>query len=175
MDLDPGADVRPEALVGAAREVRERLEAAGLASFVKTTGGKGFHVVAPLVPAADWAAVKGFAKGIADGMAADAPDRFVATISKAKRSGKILVDYLRNGRGATAVVVYSTRARERATVSMPLAWEELAPGLGPAHFTVENAGARLAGLEEDPWADFRKAAAPLDGTGRKRRRRRATA
>ena len=155
--------------------MRERLAAAGLAGFVKTSGGKGFHVVAPLVPVADWAAVKGFAKGIADAMAADAPDRYVATITKAKRPGKILVDYLRNGRGATAVVAYSTRAREGAPVSMPLAWDELAPGLGPAHFTVENSGARLAALDEDPWADFRTAAAPLDGAGRKPRRPRKSA
>jgi DNA ligase D-like protein (predicted polymerase) len=99
MDLDPGEGVELPAIVAAAREVRARLEAAGLASFVKTTGGKGLHVVAPLVPKAGWAEVKGFAKAVADAMAADEPERYVATMSKAKRRGRILVDYLRNGRG----------------------------------------------------------------------------
>ena len=111
MDLDPGEAVSWPEVIAAALEVRERLAAVGLASFVKTSGGKGLHVVAPLQPKAAWPAVKAFAKSIADAMAADSPARFVATITKSKRRGKILVDYLRNGRGATAVAPYSTRAR----------------------------------------------------------------
>ena len=171
MDLDPDDAVGHDTVVAATIEVRDRLAAAGLASFVKTTGGKGYHVVAPLEPAAGWAQVKAFAKGIADAMASDAPDRYVATVSKAKRKGRILIDYLRNGRGATAVAPYSTRARPGATVSMPLAWEELGPPLHPAYFTVPNTPARLAG-SDDPWAGFRAAAAPLPEPAPRKRRRR---
>ena len=150
-------------------ELQLRLKQQGLASFVKTSGGKGLHVVAPLEPRAEWDAVKPFAKALADDMAADSPDRFVAVVTKAKRQGKILVDYLRNGRGATAVAPYSTRARPGATVSMPLAWEELADGLGPAYFTVGNTVTRLNNLRADPWADFRKAAVPLPAAGGRKR------
>src|SRR3546814_8184133 len=100
-------------------------------------------------------------------MAADAPERFVATVAKSKRKGRILIDYLRNGRGSTAVAPYSTRARPGAAVSMPLAWDELGPKIGPAYFTVSNALPRLAGLEVDPWAEFWKAAVPLGGKRRK--------
>ena len=161
MDLDPGEDVDWTSVVSAAGEVRDRLAKAGLASFVKTTGGKGLHVVSPIKPKAEWPAVKAFTKQVADSMAADSPDRFVATIPKAKRHGKILIDYLRNQRGMTAVAAYSTRARPGAAVSMPLAWEELSPEIGPAYFTIRNAPARLSSVP-DPWADFRAAAAPLE-------------
>ncbi len=162
MDLDPGEGVPWEAVLDAARDVRARLETAGLAAFVKTSGGKGLHVVAPLkpTPAAGWDAVKGFAAAMARSMAADDPDHYVATITKAKRTGKILIDYLRNGRNNTAIVAYGTRARPGAPVSMPLAWDELGPEIGPAHFTVANAPARVANTP-DPWAGFRKAERPL--------------
>ena len=162
MDLDPGEGIVWEDIIAAARDVRERLEAAGLAAFVKSSGGKGLHVVAPLRPAAGWDAVKDFAAEMARTMAADAPERYVATITKSKRSGRILIDYLRNGRNNTAIAPYSTRARSGAPVSMPLAWDELGPEIGPAHFTVTNAPERLAG-SSDPWADFRAAAQPLPG------------
>ncbi|AFL50247.1 bifunctional non-homologous end joining protein LigD [Sinorhizobium fredii] len=161
MDLDPGEDVPFEAVIDAAFETADRLKAAGLVPFVKTSGGKGLHVVAPLIPKAEWPAVKAFTKSIADAMASDSSDRFVSTITKSKRRGKILVDYLRNQRGATAVAAYSTRARPGAAVSMPLSWDELAPGIGPAYFTVENTPTRLQSLSADPWADFRAAAIPL--------------
>lgn len=161
MDLDPGDDVDWTAVIAAAEEVRERLKNLGLASFVKTSGGKGLHVVSPVKPKAEWPAVKAFTKAIADSMAADSPERFVSTIPKARRHGKILIDYLRNQRGMTAVAAYSTRARPRATVSMPLAWEELTPEIGPAYFSTRNAPARLASVA-DPWADFRAAAAPIE-------------
>jgi bifunctional non-homologous end joining protein LigD len=166
MDLDPGEGVTAEALVAAVFEVRDRLGEAGLRSFLKTTGGKGFHIIAPLEPGAGWESVKDFARAIAEAMAADSPDRYVATISKAKRRGRILVDYLRNGRGATAVAPYSSRARAGAPVSMPLAWEELDTTLAPDRFTIANTPARLASLGADPWADFRRAAAPLPGADR---------
>ena len=161
MDLDPGDGVAFPAIIEAAQEVRARLKEAGLESFVKTSGGKGLHVVAPLKPKAQWPAVKRFTQELARAMASDTPDRYVATISKSRRTGKILVDYLRNQRGATAVAAYSTRARPGAPVSMPLAWDELTPAIGPAYFTVANAPARIAAQRSDPWADFRAAAAVL--------------
>ena len=167
MDLDPGDGVEWEEVIAAAGEVRERLRTAGLESFVKTSGGKGLHVVAPLKPAAEWDEVKAFTKALADAMSADSPERFVSTVTKSKRKGKILVDYLRNGRGATAVAPYSTRARPGAAVSMPLDWAELSPAIGPAYFTVNNALPRLAALDADPWEDFWKAAVSL--AGKKRR------
>ncbi len=170
MDLDPGDGVAWDAVIEAALEIRERLAAAGLQSFVKTSGGKGLHVVAPLRPKAGWAAVKAFAKSIADGMAKDSPTAYVATVAKAKRRGKILVDYLRNGRGATAVAPYSTRAREGAPISMPLDWAELGPAIGPAHFRLPDAAGRLANLDRDPWGDFRAAAAPLAPPKTRKRR-----
>src|SRR3546814_6741192 len=149
MDLDPGPGVDWSAIVAAAEEVRERLREAGLESFVKTSGGKGLHVVAPLKPRAGWVEVKPFAKSIADAMAADSPERFVATVTKSKRKGKILVDYLRNGRGSTAVAPYSTRARPGAAVSMPVDWSELGPNIGPDYFKVGKAMARHATLEAE--------------------------
>jgi bifunctional non-homologous end joining protein LigD len=170
MDLDPGEGVEWQAVIDGAFEVKQRLEQAGLAAFVKTSGGKGLHVVAPLKPKADWPRAKEFTKSVADAMAADSPDKYVSTIAKAKRSGKILVDYLRNQRGATAVAAYSTRARPGAPVSMPLGWEELGPDIGPAHFNVYNTPQRLAALAADPWQDFRKAAVPLDAEPGKRKR-----
>ncbi|CAI9405787.1 Multifunctional non-homologous end joining protein LigD [Pleomorphomonas sp. T1.2MG-36] len=168
LDLDPGEDVPWPAVLDAAQEVRQRLVDAGLNPFVKTSGGKGLHVVAPLKPSAEWPEVKAFTKSLAEAMASDSPDRFVATISKSKRRGKILVDYLRNQRGSTAVAPYSTRARPGAAVSTPISWEELDPGIGPAHFTVSNLPARLAAMRADPWEEFRAAAVPLD-VGRKKR------
>lgn len=152
IDLDPGDGVSWGDLCDAAREVRERLAADKIVSFCKTTGGKGLHVVFPLAPTADWDAVKAYTKSIADRMEKDAPGRFVATATKARRGGKIFVDYLRNARGATAVGAYSTRARPGATVSTPVAWEELGNGLVPSRFTVGNLLARLDSLSQDPWA-----------------------
>ncbi len=170
MDLDPGEGVEWTAVLDAAREVRQRCRDAGLEAFVKTSGGKGLHVVAPLKPHADWTAVKAFTKAIAGAMAADAPDLYVATIAKAKRQGKILIDYLRNQRGATAVAAFSTRARPGAPVSTPIGWDELSPDIGPAHFKVDNVPTRLAALSADPWEGFRKAAFPLKaGKGSSRR------
>ncbi|MFC3169080.1 DNA ligase D [Paracoccus fontiphilus] len=161
MDLDPGEGVAWEAVVAGAHEVRQRLADAGLEAFVKTSGGKGLHVVAPLKPKADWPAVKAFTKALAGAMAADDPEAYVATITKSRRKGRILIDYLRNQRGMTAVAAYSTRARPGAAVSMPVAWEEL-DQIGPAYFTVLNTPGRLAALDRDPWEDFHAAARPLE-------------
>ncbi|WP_342641809.1 DNA ligase D [Rhodoligotrophos ferricapiens] len=170
LDLDPGENVGWSEVIEAAQEVRQRLIDAGLVPFLKTTGGKGLHVTAPLTPNTDWETTKAFTKELAEAMVSDSPGRYVATITKSKRRGKILVDYLRNGRGSTAVAPYSTRARPGAPVSMPLDWSELTPAIGPAHFTVTNTPARLSALTTDPWADFRKAAVPLEKKKTKRAR-----
>lgn len=161
LDLDPGEGVPWQAVIDGAVEIRQRLADAGLAAFVKTSGGKGLHVVSPLKPKTDWPAAKAFTKALAEAMAKDHPDRYVATISKAKRKGRILIDYLRNQRGQTAVAPFSPRARQGAAVSTPLDWGELQPAIGPAHFTVLNLPARLSAQTEDPWAGFWKAAKPL--------------
>lgn len=150
-DLDPGEDVPWTAVIEAARDVRDRLAALGLQSFVKTSGGKGLHVLVPVEPEATWDQVKTFTKTIADAMTKERPDRYVATIAKRARSARIFIDYLRNGRGATAVAAYSTRASRRASVSTPLEWDELSPGLRSDHFTVGNLPHRLSSLKQDPW------------------------
>ncbi|WP_410218305.1 DNA ligase D [Paracoccus sp. (in: a-proteobacteria)] len=157
MDLDPGEGVSWEAVIDAALEVRQRLSDAGLEAYVKTSGGKGLHIVSPLKPEAEWPAVKAFTKSIATRMAADDPSRYVATVTKSKRRGKILIDYLRNQRGMTAVAAFSPRARPGAPVSMPLAWDELSPAIGPDYFNLLNAHTRVQALTSDPWEGFRKA------------------
>ncbi|MBM3577157.1 MAG: DNA ligase D [Alphaproteobacteria bacterium] len=171
MDLDPGEQVEWETVIAAAEETKVRLQDFGLTAFVKTSGGKGLHVMAPVKPKAEWPQVKAFTKSIADAMSKDSPGRFVSTITKSKRRGKILVDYLRNQRGATAVAPYSTRARPGASVSVPLAWDELSPAIGPAYFTIAKTLARLDSLKSDPWADFRQAAAAIEPSkpGRKKK------
>lgn len=170
-DLDPGEGVGWPQVVAGARGIRERLDAMGLPSFVKTSGGKGLHVVVPLAPKAGWVAAKAFAKALADSMAADDPDRYIAVATKARRDGRIFIDYLRNARGATAVAAYCTRARPGAAVSMPVAWEELDGISGAAQFTLDNAPARLAHLAADPWGGFRAAAVPLEAKSPRKRGR----
>jgi bifunctional non-homologous end joining protein LigD len=154
-DLDPGEDVPWSAVIEAAVDVRQRLaDDFGLASFVKTSGGKGLHVLLPVEPAVDWEAAKRFTKSIADAMAAAQPQRYVATMSKTARRGRIFIDYLRNGRGATAVAPYSTRALPLASVSTPLAWEELSEGVRADHFKIDNLRQRLDVLKGEPWPKF---------------------
>lgn len=153
-DLDPGPGIGWPAVVAAAREVGRRLEELGLASFVRTTGGKGLHVVAPLARRASWERLKRFARAVAEAMVAGDPHRYTATAAKAERGGKIFVDWLRNARGATAVASYSARARPGAPVATPVGWDELATLAGAAAYTVANLRPRLAALPEDPWAGF---------------------
>lgn len=161
MDLDPGEDVPWSAAIDAAFTLKERMEASGLIAFVKTSGGKGLHVVAPLEPKAGWAKVKSYAKKLATDMAKGEPDKYLAVATKSKREGRIFIDYLRNGRGSTAVAPYSTRARPGATVSMPLDWSELRDLKGPAEFTIANTQKRISALKDDPWKDFFASAKPL--------------
>ncbi|HET6231189.1 MAG TPA: DNA ligase D [Longimicrobiaceae bacterium] len=154
MDLDPAPDVSWARVVESAFELRERLRDFGLESFVKTTGGKGLHVVAPLARRNTWDEVKRFSKALAEDVAAASPGQYLTKSTLSKRAGKIFLDYLRNGRGATAVCAYSVRARPGATVSTPLRWEELSPELDPAAFTVRTVAQRLAKLREDPWNGY---------------------
>ncbi|MDB5513168.1 MAG: ligase, partial [Enterovirga sp.] len=173
MDLDPAEDVAWTEVIAAARDVRERLLGVGLESFVKTTGGKGLHVVVPLTPKAGWDEVKGFAQALALAMEADSPGRYLSKASKQARRGLIYVDYLRNGRGATAIGAYSTRARPSAPVSVPLGWDELSPGLKGADITLASLPARLERSKADPWAEIgriRQLLPDLSG-GRGRRKR----
>jgi bifunctional non-homologous end joining protein LigD len=153
-DLDPGEAVPWSAVVAGAGAVRDRLASRGLKSFVKTSGGKGLHVVVPVEPSASWAQAKAFAASIAETMAGDQPDRYVATVAKRARRGRIFIDFLRNDRGSTAVAPYSTRALPQASVSTPLEWDELSEGLRSDHFTVGNVRHRLGFLQRDPWQGF---------------------
>jgi bifunctional non-homologous end joining protein LigD len=166
-DLDPDPAVEWAQVVTAAREVRLLLEELGLVSFVKTTGGKGLHVVVPVQPRTDWDDAKSFCHALADFVVRAAPDRYIATMSKAARKGKIFIDYLRNVRGATSVAPYSTRAQPGATVSVPLAWEELTARLGPDQFTLASVPARLAKLKKDPWAALFRTKQTITKTMRK--------
>lgn len=160
-DLDPSPGVSWKDLLTLTRELRQRLEALGFSAFLRTTGGKGLHVVVPLRPSLDWDGVKAFAKAVSERHAADAPSQLTTVLAKSKRRGKIFIDYLRNGRGATAVACYSTRARSRAPVAVPLRWDELTASLRPDRYTVANLRRRLSALKEDPWAEFYDAAVAI--------------
>jgi len=151
-DLDPGEGVTWAAIKAAARDVRDRLQEIGLESFVRLSGGKGLHVVVPLKPKADWAQAKDFCESFAQAMAEHAPDRYVATMSKAKRNGVIFIDWLRNARGATSVCSWSLRARPSAGVAVPLRWEELGRVTAADAFSLPKALQRAQKLKQDPWA-----------------------
>ena len=153
MDLDPDPALPFSDVIDGALALRELLLELGLQSFVKTTGGKGLHVTVPVERRHDWDETKAFCKALAELLERADPRRFVASMSKARRQGKIFVDYLRNARGATFVAPYSTRARPGATVALPLDWGELRPGLAPEKFTLRSAPERLAAVR-DPWADI---------------------
>jgi bifunctional non-homologous end joining protein LigD len=153
-DIDPGAMVPWRAVVEAARLVRQLLRTVGLESFPKTTGGKGLHVVVPLVPRADWRACLEFSRAVAEVMVEHDPARFTTAFARAGREAKILIDYLRNNRTNTSVAAYSTRAKADAPVSVPLRWEELTPRTDPSAWTIRTIGRRLTRLRADPWKDY---------------------
>jgi bifunctional non-homologous end joining protein LigD len=152
-DIDPDPTVTWDDTVQAAFEVRALLAELALECFVKTTGGKGLHVVVPLVRRSGWEQVKEFSRSVAATLAAANPGRYTLQLSKSHRRGRLLLDYLRNTRGATAVEVYSTRARPGAPVSTPVSWDELQLGVDPQGFTVETVPRRLA-AGVDPWREY---------------------
>jgi len=153
-DLDPGPAVAFDRVIAGAKLVRERLRAVGLESFVKTTGGKGLHVVAPLGPGHGWDETLGFSQVVAEAIVREEPRSYTDAMPKAGRKDKILIDVLRNNRGSTSVAAYSARARAGAPVSALLAWEELDRDIRPDQYTVQNLPRRLASLKADPWASY---------------------
>jgi bifunctional non-homologous end joining protein LigD len=154
VDLDPGARVSWSDVAGAARLVRGMLEALDLQSFVKTTGGRGLHVVVPLQRRRPWNECLAFARGLAEALARHDPALFTTTFGKRGRERQILVDYLRNNRTNTSIAAFSTRARAGAPVSVPLAWDELSDTLDPLSLTVATVPDRLRRLKRDPWRAY---------------------
>ena len=153
-DLDPDPGAPWENVIEGASEIRERMRELGLESFLKTTGGKGLHVVVPIERRFGWPAIKAFTKAVAESMAHDDPTRFLANMSKAARKGRIFVDYLRNDLTSTAVSVFAVRARPGAGVSTPLFWSELKPSLKPSAFNLHTVSQRLQKQKTDPWAEY---------------------
>jgi DNA ligase D len=160
-DLDPGEGLAFADVVAAAREVRAVLDSMKLTSFLKTTGGKGLHLVVPIVRRYDWQEVKAFARRAADKLAKERPERYLIRMSKAERRGRILIDYLRNDPTSTAIAPYSTRSREGAPVATPLAWEELNDKLDPKAFNEKTVPGRLGKRRADPWNDITSLKQPL--------------
>jgi len=157
-DLDPDEGLAWERVVEGALLLRDRLGDLGLRSFLKTTGGKGLHVCVPLTRRAGWDEVKAFTKAVSESVVAEDPERYTSKLPKASRKGKIFIDYLRNGRGATSICAYSTRARAGAPVSTPLSWDEIESGqeVHGSFFNVRNVPERLESLKADPWEEFSK-------------------
>jgi bifunctional non-homologous end joining protein LigD len=153
-DLDPDEDLPLAILKAATVEVRDFLADLGLKSFLRSTGGKGFHLVAPIAPKLGWAEVKPFAKAVADALVSARPDRYTANPLKRTREGKIFVDYLRNQRGGSAICNFSTRAKEGAPVACPLRWDELKALKSAAPYTAKTLPARLKAMKRDPWEGY---------------------
>ena len=167
-DLDPDPTVAWERVVESALQIRQFLEDLGLESFVKTTGGKGLHLVVPIQRRHDWDEAKEFCKRVAEAIVAADPKRYTSNMSKAARGGKIFVDYLRNGRGATSVAAFSTRAKPGAPVSVPLTWKELSPQIRSDQFNVLNLFERLNKLKRDPWEEIDSVRQSLSAAVRKK-------
>jgi bifunctional non-homologous end joining protein LigD len=151
-DIDPDVGLDFGDVKQAALDIRARLAGLGLETFPMVTGGKGIHVIAPLAPKAAWPEVKAFCKAFAQGLERDDPARFVANMSKAKRKGRMFVDYLRNERGSTAVAPFSTRSREGAPCAVPVSWDEVPDLTAANQFSLEAAAARAAA--PDPWSGY---------------------
>ena len=166
-DFDPSPEVGWPAVVDAARRLRALLESLQLESFVKTSGGKGLHVVVPIQRRLGWPEAKAFCKAVAQRMVLDSPERFTINPLKASRTNKIFVDYLRNERGATSVAAYSTRARAGAPVSVPVGWDELKADLRADRFNVTNLPSRLARLRRDPWEKLSQVRQSITAAARK--------
>ncbi len=157
-DLDPDEELDFAAVRVAAREVRDLLDALGLTSFAMLTGGKGIHVIAPIARRSSWDEAKTFCRGVADKLAAAAPGRYVANMSKKKRHGRIFIDYLRNERGSTAIAPFSPRRNPNASVATPVSWTELSNVSSAAAFTMETLDSRISSQRADPWTGYKKAA-----------------
>jgi bifunctional non-homologous end joining protein LigD len=153
-DLDPGPAVAFSEVKQAAKDIRRLLGDLDLTSFLRVSGGKGLHVVVPLNPGCDWELTKRFAHGFADALAQAKPHRFLATATKSKRKNRIFVDYLRNGRGATAVASYSVRARPGAPIALPVTWASLRTLESASAFKLREIPSLLARRRKDPWAGF---------------------
>ncbi len=163
-DLDPHPRVLWREVTAAARTTRDVLSDLGLESFVKTSGGKGLHVMVPLAAKHEWEEMKEFSRRVAELLATDSPGRFTAKMAKKERTGRIFIDWLRNGPGATTVAAYSVRARGGAPVSTPLHWDEVGGRLKPTSFHAGNVLRRMQGLHTDPWKAFRRTPQTLTAT-----------
>jgi bifunctional non-homologous end joining protein LigD len=153
-DLDPGEGVTVAEIVAAALDMRDKLETIGLASFCRTSGGKGLHVVVPLVPEQPWDPARAYCRAFAETVSEANPEKYLAHVKIADRRGRILIDWLRNGLGSTAVASFCPRARPGAGVATPLAWSEVTPKLDLQAFTLKTVPERLQKLKSDPWANF---------------------
>jgi bifunctional non-homologous end joining protein LigD len=162
-DLDPGEGVGMKEIIAAAQDVRERLKRLGLTAFCRSSGGKGLHVVTPLTPRADWDTARAWCRAFAEKMEEEDPEHYVASVRKTKRQGRILVDWLRNGLGSTAVASFSPRARPGAGVATRLTWKEVTPDLDPSVFNLRTVPDRLKRQRRDAWDGFEPAARPLPG------------
>ncbi|BAN23307.1 DNA ligase D [Caballeronia insecticola] len=167
-DLDPGEGVGWARMIEAARLTRELLVELGLESFCKTSGGKGFHVVVPLVKQAGWDEMKDFSQAVAQHMASTLPKLFSAKMGMQNRKGKIFIDYLRNNRGSSTVAAFSLRARPGLGASMPIAWEELDDVQSGDQWNIGNVRERLDALKDDPWAGYERARKRLTADMKKR-------
>jgi bifunctional non-homologous end joining protein LigD len=153
-DLDPGVHMTWADVIAAAKELRTMLTAIGLKAWIKTTGGRGLHLVMPIIPRRDWSECLEFARALAGVLVSRNPARYTIDFRKAGREHKILIDYLRNNRTNTSICAFSVRARKGAPVSMPIAWTDLKSSLKPERFTVTSTPAYLARRRGDPWRDY---------------------